>query len=511
MTIYMIVQESIKFYLIQTTMELFFTYTQSFLFSQWIFAKALSFCYLIAFASLLVQIKGLYGSKGILPIQEILQNCEKTHGKNNFFKVPSLFWFDAKDQTLQGACLAGIGFSLLNLCNLGPASLHLFCSWTLYLSFLSVCPTFLSFQWDILLLEVGFLAIFFCLSSPAPLLLLFALWFLLFRFMFSSGCVKLLSGCPAWKSWTAMNFHYYTQPIPNPIAWYIHQQPKILSQFSTLMTFALELIVPFLIFTPSPLRFIAFLLLVFLMLVIQTSGNYAFFNILSVALCLPLLEDSYYQHILGEWANVAVQRPIEPLHILLSLLAVIMIFLNALQLSALFLPVKGVFLRILHILRPFHLVNGYGLFARMTTSRHEIIVEGSDDGRVWKAYEFRYKPGDIKRGPSQVAPHQPRLDWQMWFAALGSYQQNPWYMRFLQRLLEGEKDVLKLLKTNPFPNTPPKYIRGNFYVYHFTNIKERWQSSAYWKREHKGLYSPVMSLEKKQPPPSFSSGTTLFQ
>jgi hypothetical protein len=147
-----------------------------------------------------------------------------------------------------------------------------------------------------------------------------------------------------------------------------------------------------------------------------------------------------------------------------------------------------------HILAPLRIVNGYGLFAVMTTSRPEIIMEGSADGRSWVLYEFRYKPGDPGRRPPFVAPHQPRLDWQMWFAALGGYQRTPWVESFQARLLEGSPEVLGLLAENPFPGRPPRYVRATLWSYRFTSPEERRSSGEWWRREILGAYSPVVSL-----------------
>jgi hypothetical protein len=147
--------------------------------------------------------------------------------------------------------------------------------------------------------------------------------------------------------------------------------------------------------------------------------------------------------------------------------------------------------RFLHIVAPLRIVNSYGLFAVMTTERPEIIVEGSNDGQDWRAYEFPYKPGDLRRAPPVVEPHQPRLDWQMWFAALASPQQDPWFAHFLLRLLQGERSVLRLLRYNPFPDAPPRYVRARLYLYHFTSFGAR----DWWWREQRGLYFPAVSLK----------------
>ncbi|MFT5317490.1 MAG: hypothetical protein ACI8RA_000738 [Chlamydiales bacterium] len=487
--------------------------TSAFMFSQWLFVKFLGVTYFIAFFSLFVQMKGLYGKNGILPVSELLESVEKRSGKKEYFRLPTVFWWKCTDKMLAYTSCIGFLSGALLLADIPYTStLLLIICWGLYLSFVNVGSNFLSFQWDTLLLEVGFFAIFFSMATPPPLLLLLAIWFLLFRLIFSAGIVKILSKCPAWRSLTAFDFHYYTQPIPNKVAWYFHQFPQILGKVAVVATFLIELILPFFIFSPSFLRIYAFIGIIGLMLIIQISGNYAFFNFLTIVAAIPLLEDGYYQAILGDMAIMPPSEPFFFVQVLLSIVGLGLIFLNALQLAGMFVPL-GRLISVLRFAAPFHIISGYGLFARMTTTRYEIIVEGSDDGKTWKEYEFHWKPGDLNGPLRQAAPHQPRLDWQMWFAALGKYEQNPWYTRFLVRLLEGSKDVTNLLKTNPFQHHPPKYIRGSFYEYHFTNIDERVDSGNCWKREHKGLYSPVFSLpEEKRPkakdPEETSSTTT---
>jgi hypothetical protein len=297
--------------------------------------------------------------------------------------------------------------------------------------------------------------------------------------------------------------------------------------------FALELIVPFFIFGPRRLRLIAFVALTMLQLLIILTGNYCFFNLLTIALCVLLLDDATLQKMLGRRAPPGVQgrpdltvapspavhanSPAWPLWITAPL-AFIVLLITVVQLSAM-LGVRWVQNTPLNFVQrmvaPFRSINHYGLFAVMTTSRPEIIVEGTRDGERWLRYQFKHKPGDLMRRPGFVAPHQPRLDWQMWFAALGRYEQNGWFIQFCVRLIEGSPPVLKLLEHNPFPDSSPLYIRAVVYDYHFTDYATRKRTGEWWRGEPKRLYCPVMSKTgfimeapaKSSNPPGSSSGS----
>jgi predicted DCC family thiol-disulfide oxidoreductase YuxK len=464
-----------------------------------LFFKALAIIYFIAFASLGVQLLGLIGSDGILPANGFLQFIHANFGANSYSLIPTVFWLNSSDTILQIACLAGAVLSLALL--LGRARrVILILLFILYLSFVSVGQDFLSFQWDALLLETGFLAIFLD-SSTAISIWLFR-W-LLFRLMFSSGAVKLLSGDPAWHNLTALDYHFETQPLPTIFGWLMAQLPEWFHQLSAVITFFIELIVPFLIFAPRHLRFFAAASIVFLQVLIFLTGNYTFFNLLTIALCLFLLDDAALRRLVPRrWADrfTRPDRPRSPIgrRVLIGL-AVILIVLSGFRFwggltGQLAEPVDAV----LHALAPYRIFNSYGLFAVMTTSRLEISVEGSNDDQTWLPYEFNYKPGDLRRPPLWVQPHQPRLDWQLWFAALGNYQQNPWFVNFMVRLLQGSPPVLSLLGHNPFPDAPPKYVRAMLYAYHFTDWATLQVTGQWWRRDLIGVYLPPISLQAVQ-------------
>jgi hypothetical protein len=364
---------------------------------------------------------------------------------------------------------------------------------------------FLEFQWDILLLEAALLAVF--LASPgrlrvrtglsAPPLARFLVVWLLFRLMLSSGAVKLASGDPSWRGLTALRVYYETQPLPPWTAWFVHRLPASFHTASALFLFFVELAVPFLFFAPRRLRRFACAMTVLLQLLIAATGNYAFFNLITIALALLLLDDAAFPR---RWREAAAATKGEgrwPRGILVPV-AVVLLAASAVPFAASLgvrRKIPGPLVSLYRLVVPLRSANGYGLFAVMTTSRPEILIEGSDDGTVWRPYEFRYKPGDPRRRPGFVAPHQPRLDWQMWFAALGRYEENPWLVRLVGRLLEGSPEVLALLAGNPFPDHPPRFVRAALFDYRFTNFDERRRTGAWWRREAKGLYLPALTRE----------------
>jgi hypothetical protein len=345
---------------------------------------------------------------------------------------------------------------------------------------------------------------------------LWLLRFLLFKLMFLSGVVKLASGDPAWHSLTALTRHYETQPLPTWLAWFAHQLPLWFQKASCVLMFVIELAAPFLIFLPRRLRMIGASALALLQLFILLTGNYTFFNWLTLALCVLLLDDFTLVKILPRKFTTLYSQlsRVEPSSAdrwrLMNVvpIAIIFVSISMIQLTLPFgtLPRWAApVLQVYRWLSPFRSINSYGLFAVMTMERPEIIVEGSSNGSDWKEYEFPYKPGDVKRRPRFVAPYQPRLDWQMWFAALGNHRQNPWFVNFCARLLQGSPEVLALLKTNPFGHEPPRFVRARLYDYRFTTPEERRRTGTWWHRELKGEYLPPISLEMLRPkshPPS---------
>jgi len=481
--------------------------------TRWLFLRLLGIIYLVAFVSLWTQIDGLIGRNGILPARDYLTTIGGQLGPERFWWLPTFCWISPGDGFLHLQCAAGVLLSLLLIAGVAPVP-DLILLWAIYLSLSTVCREFLGFQWDILLLETGFLAIFFAprqwlprfsQETPPPLTMLWLFRWLLFRLMFMSGSVKLLSGDAMWRNLTALTVHYETQPLPTWIGWYAHQLPAWFQKMSCGIMFVIELGVPFLIFLGRRARQAACAAFILLMLLISITGNYCFFNLLTVALCVPLLDDELLSRFLPRrmfpsppmTAAPAMLQPLRTAGV--GVLATIVLLVSGTETTASLLLARGLprpLAGLRRWLSPLRTINSYGLFAMMTTTRPEIVIEGSNDGVNWLTYEFKWKPGDLRRRPAFVAPHQPRLDWQMWFAALGDYRSNPWFANFLAGLLRGSPNVLALLENNPFPDGPPRYIRAVLYEYHFTDFDTRRATGEWWRRERRTLYCPAVTLRQ---------------
>ncbi len=473
-------------------------------FSRWLFLRALGGIYLIAFLSLWVQIHGLVGSNGILPADQFLTAVHQQAGSSSYYVVPTLFWLNPSDFFLHFLCAGGVVLSLVLIAGFFPP-FTLAGLWIFYLSLVSIGQAFLSFQWDVLLLEAGLLAIFFAplqirhtlsrASQPSVAFLWLLRW-LLFRLMFASGFVKLASD-EVWRNLTALNFHYETQPLPTSIGWYVHQLPEWFQKISIIGMFGVELVVPFLIFAPRRLRTAGCIGLVGLQVLIILTGNYCFFNLLTIALCLLLIDDTTWRGLLSKRFMPTIQflkqPPCRYRRAFIGVVATLLLLLSGIRFSGQLFREAG--LPDVAWITPFRSVNTYGLFADMTESRPEIIVEGSNDRILWKTYQFRWKPGELTNAPKWVAPHQPRLDWQMWFAALqGDYQNTYWFLNFMGSLLQGNSEVLKLLAENPFPDAPPRYVRATLYDYHFTDLATKRSEGMWWDRERIKIFCPAISL-----------------
>jgi hypothetical protein len=439
------------------------------------FLRVLACIYFIAFTSFGVQASGLIGSHGIVPYAAYLAGLRQAVGRTAYWEIPTVLWLNGSDAALAVVWIAGAACALVAVLGYAQRAALAVCL-VLWLSLCAVGQDFLSYQWDVLLLEAGFLALFL---DDAPVRIWLFRW-LLFRLMFFSGIGKVLSGDPNWRNLTAMSYQYYTQPLPTPLAWYMQQLPLIFQKASTVFVFVAEIGAPFLFFAPRRIRHIGAWITITLQVLILLTGNYTFFNFLTIALCLFLFIEP---------KRLARTRLHNGVSVAVACFIGVTTGLLFLDLFGLDLPPGGNV--VLHLTAPLRIVNRYGLFTVMTVNRPEIVVEGSDDGSNWLAYEFSYKPGNVMRAPLVVAPHQPRLDWQMWFAALESYQQNRWFVNFMTKLLEGEPAVLRLLAYNPFPKAPPKYVRARVFFYEFTGFGEK----AWWKREDKGLYFPAVSLK----------------
>lgn len=469
--------------------------------------------YLVAFWSLAVQIRGLVGRDGILPAAEYLSAARSWAdfhqvGLDRFRLLPTLCWLGTSDRFLGALSISGVALAALLVAGVAPALL-LPLLWAGYLSLSVVCRDFLSYQWDGLLLETGFLATFIApltrwdrlrRTVDPPPLARWLLWWLLFRLLFGSGVVKLGSHDPTWHGLTALAYHYETQPLPTPPAWYAYHLPLWAHKGSTAAVLGLELVAPWLIFTARRPRLLACAVLLALQALIWFTGNYGFFNLLTMALCVLLIDDATIESLVPVARRRSVAESARrsrqwPAWVLVST-AVLTLPVSIVSLASelnLTLPGSALVESLAEGVRPFRSVNAYGLFAVMTTARLEVIVEGSNDGVTWREYEFKYQPGDLRRRPRWIAPWQPRLDWQMWFAALDDYDRQPWFQSFCARLLEGSPSVLALLERDPFSAVPPKFVRGVLYQYHFSGVPMRRAEGIWWTRVGLGQYSPELS------------------
>jgi lipase maturation factor 1 len=443
--------------------------------SRWFFLRAVGVVFLVAILSLWSQIFGLAGENGILQTA-------------------------VSDETIQVLCWVGSVAAATLILDLVPL-LSIAVFWFVYLHLANICEVFMWFQWDSLILETALVAFALApltirpqgfarlsrLPQP-PAASLFLVKWLFFRVIFFSGYVKLASGDPSWRDLSALGFHFYTQPLPTPLSWYIQQLSPAVLQIFTVFMFLSELALPFLVFFPRRARIFCFWALFLFQVLIDTSGNYGFFGLNTAILGILLLDDAYLQRFLPEKSgfllNTQRLAPSEPLvkRLVANGILAVVILITVFQVGS--LKSWSYSLRS---------INDYGVFAWMTKERNEIVIEGSLDQQTWVAYEFKWKPGDPARRPPWVGVHMPRVDWQMWFAALGNYSQNPWLERFMYRLLENSPEVTTLLGQNPFASRPPRFVRALYYKYSFTNGGERTRGLGWWKREFLGQYSPVLS------------------
>jgi predicted DCC family thiol-disulfide oxidoreductase YuxK len=461
----------------------------------WLFLRGLGLIYFAAFVSFGVQAMGLIGSQGILPLSQFVAAAQAQLGSERYWLLPMLFWLNSSDFFIQAVCWTGAALALLVTVNIVPR-VGLFLLYALYLSLIHGGQAFMTYQWDMLLADVGFLGLLLSLVTGPGILL--TRW-LLFRFMLFSGVVKIASGDSAWQDWTALNYHFETQPLPTPLAWTVHHLPAGVLALLTGLTLFIELVLPFFILLPRRLRFIAAFGILALQTVIMLTGNYNFFNLLVILLCLTLFDDAALQHVVPRRMCCFVEtRSIKPPGKIgaraAQAVALFIFVLSFVQFGmALGGPRQAALASLVESIAPFSIVNTYGPFAVMTRTRNEIVIEGSDDGADWKEYAFRYKPGDVTRRPPWNIPHQPRLDWQLWFAALQPPQRIPWFGQFLRRLLEGDPQVTALLETNPFPDYPPRYVRALYYNYRFSSPEEK-ANGLWWDRELLGAYFPAARL-----------------
>ena len=461
-----------------------------------LFLRLLGCVYLAAFVSFVVQANALIGADGVLPLEYFLSGFKEQVGSVFYLRLPTLFWFSHADGFITSVCIAGIILSLCLITGFLTRS-SLILLYILYLSIVNVGQLFMSFQWDILLLECGFLAIFLPWGSR---LIVWLFRWLVFRFMFLGGVVKIVSRDQSWDTLTALSYHFETQPLPTPLAWYAHHLPDIVLMSAAGITLIIELLLPFLIFSPRRFRHVAALCFLFFQTMILLTGNYNFFNLLTMSMCLFLFDDAAIKRLLSVRILSLVSINKFPSAGVMAtccalLMTVTSIVIGSTQVVSVMSRDTALRLTGAHqLLRPFSIVNAYGPFAVMTKVRNEIVIEGSADKTSWQEYQFKYKPGDLEQCPGWVSPHQPRVDWQMWFAVFSKPEQQRWLFNLLVRLLQNSEAVTGLFAYNPFPDEPPVGIRARVYHYTFTSVEERKETGRCWNRSLVGEYYPQMSL-----------------
>jgi hypothetical protein len=453
-----------------------FAAVPAYLRARWIFLRALGAIFFSAFLALWFQIQGLIGSRGILPVAALLPSArEALGGLKAVWLIPSILWINASDAMLTAVVVAGLIASVTLTLNLAPRisiAVALIC----FISFVSAAQDFSAYQSDGMLIEAGFLSLFLApwgwrpglaAAHPPSRASVFLLQYEWFRIYFESGLVKILSGDPQWRNFTAMDKYYENGPLPTWLGWYVQQWPHGFHAFSVGMTLIVELFVVWLLFFGRKSRWIAFAITTPLQIGIILTANYAFLNYLVLALGFLLLQDNNPST--DQPSNLAT-KIILPTHFLT---ATLMFFLPNFPTA--------------QLLAPSRIVNSYGLFAVMTRARYEIEFEGSADGKTWIAYPFRYKPQDPLKRPGIYAPYQPRFDWNLWFASLAPWDENRWVLNVEARLMENSPPVLQLFAGNPFANKPPVMVRSVLWRYWFTKQGER----GWWHRELQGPFAPA--------------------
>jgi len=470
--------------------------------------RLLGLVYLVAFLGLALQLRPLLGQDGLLPVQQYLGRLAEALGSRGagFARVPSLFWIDASDPVLVGAAWAGAGMALVVLLGFANALLMLLL-WALYMSFVHVGQTWYGFGWEIQLLETGFLAVFLCplvdprpfprLPPPAPVFWL--LRWLIFRIMIGAGLIKLRND-PCWRDLTCLDYHYETQPIPNPLSRALHFMPRWTHKAGVLFNHASELVAPWFAFWPRVARHLAGGVLLLFQVLLILSGNLSFLNWLTIVPILACFDDSLLRHVLPRRLAARAERAAgaarpSPAHrFAVGLLVMIVAALSIAPVRNLLSSQQAMntaFDR-------FELVNTYGAFGTVGRERHEIILEGTQDSvitehTVWKEYEFKCKPGDPSRRPCWRSPYHQRLDWLMWFAAMSTPDQYPWTVHLVWKLLHNDPAVVGLLAGNPFPDAPPRRVRAELYRYEFLRAGD--PSGDWWRRTRLGPWLPALGAD----------------
>ena len=485
---------------------------------RWLFLRALGGIYFSAFFSLLFQIRGLIGPQGILPAGSYLQAVAQSLSPGQrVWYAPTVLWWSSSQSTLTALCWVGMVASLLLVLNLWPRGMLVVCL-VCFLSFIGAAQDFSSYQSDGMLLEAGFISLFFAPpglrpgwgaahpTSRAGMFLLLWEWF---RIYFESGVVKLMSGDPEWRHFTAMDEYYQNGPLPTWIGWYVQHLPHWFHAATVYATLSLELGIVWMMFLPRRWRMVCFVIVTLWQIPVTLTANYTFLNYLVLALGVLLLDDRSVLRVLpARWtdrlvlshSNVTpateaensfarIRRAWKVLKLVASSLMLLWIFYAT---AALMLPSYPLPMSPVIALEPFRIANRYGLFAVMTRGRYEIEFQGSTDGENWVTYPFRYKPQALNQPPRIYAPYQPRFDWNLWFCSLGSWRDNAIVPNTELRLLSNDQDVLQLFASNPFAGKPPREIRVLLWQYWFTTMEEKRTTGMWWKRSLLGRYAPTI-------------------
>jgi lipase maturation factor 1 len=503
--------------------------------SRWIFLRALAAIYFSAFFSLLFQIEGLNGPRGILPAERFLIAVRRAAGSLRFWYAPTLFWLSAGSHMMIAVVWFGLIASVAALSNLWPR-LSFFVCFVCFLSFVSAAQAFSSYQSDSMLLEAGFLALFFAprgllpgwgIANPTSRASLFLLLWEWFRIYFESGIVKLLSGDIQWRNFTALDEYYQNGPLPTWIGWYVEHLPHWFHAATVAATLAMELAVVWMLFLPRRARLICFCIVTPWQIGVILTANYTFLNYLVLVLGFLLLNDRSLRCLLPAKLRATLPQPHDvrqdespqsilelpsedkqeippPVHGPASYFSALGICISAVMLTWIAYATTAEMIQMpwpdlplpsapVRALEPFRIANQYGLFAIMTRGRYEIEFQGSNDAQRWTPYLFRYKPQALNEAPPIYAPYQPRFEWNLWFASLGDWQQNDLVPLTEERLLDNDPDVLALFRGNPFPQAPPRYVRAVLWQYRFTSMEEKRHSRNWWKRELLGLYAPELT------------------
>lgn len=483
--------------------------------TRFVLLRLLGLVYFTAFLVAANQMIPLVGHHGLTPADHYLPLLKSYYAEHPeegsaFINNVSIFWWDWSDSFIQSMAWLGVALSAIVLCGYANTILMLLL-WALYLSFLPVAQRWFSYGWDIQILETGFLGAFLCPlldprpfpKAPPPILVLWLYRWLIFRIMVGAGLIKL-RGDECWRDLTALYYHYETQPVPNPLSRYLHFMPHWFQKFGVLWNHFIELIVPFFSFGPKVARNVAGILMASFQLVLICTGNLSFLNWLTMVPCIACIDDSVWRRVLPSFLVRAAERR-EPYPRELLVHSILASLLGGLVIVLSWQPVRNLFFAENQVMNgsfdKFHLVNTYGAFGSVGQERDEIIFEGTDDllgsgAADWKEYEFKVKPGDAKRRPPIITPYHYRLDWEMWFAAMGSPNQYPWTLNFVWKLLHNDPDTLSLLAYNPFPDKPPVHIRAVLYHYKFAPLGNK--ENVWWTRERVGLWLPSISLKDAQ-------------